>query len=169
MSSALLERKQWELAEHLSHNGVVLAKGDVVPGPWLVRADSSIKRLHSMEKFTPHTGRDGTRGVFLADNLHALMFPDTGIYWVFETNSLDGRWLSEPSELFNQWLNYFAVQAGISPDTYGHYVHLQSMIYSTWPVYQRDEGIATWPTELSPELAVLALVYQHGEWDVFAK
>ena len=164
-----MERKQGELTRHLGNNGIVLQTGDVMPGPYLVRADSNLKRLNTLDKFVPYPGKDGTRGVFLADNIHSLMYPDVGIYWVFATNSLEGRWVSEPSELYDQWLNHFAVQAGITPDTYSNYVHLQSMIHSTWPVYQSNEGIATWPTELDPQLAVLALLYRHGDWEVFAK
>lgn len=115
------------------------------PSPVLVRSESTLSRLtNSNEKmFTPQTGEMGTKGVFFADCLKALMYPSEGAFYVFHTGDVAQDWLVAPSEQFRRELERVAQQRNLRLTSVSGGVEAEEVVYDRFNVYQAKRGIAT--------------------------
>lgn len=158
-----LERKRDALYFVLNSQGICLPYSpslDTTPGRWVVRAERDVNRLKNPleNHFRPHDGQYGEFGVFLGDNLSCLMYPDRGIYWVFESRDISGSWLCVPSEEWQERYQQVIRENRLNPESFGDGFRAQQEIHEQHFVYNRETGVCTSPVALSPLAAAKVLI-----------
>lgn len=138
-------------------------------GEWLIRGDPKVKRISSCEPMLPQSGRDGTWGVFLADNLKQLMYPIPGVFWVVAVGELSRNWLYKPSNLYDEWINFFASSHRLNLRLYGGYVEAERMVHQSFDVYDTRSGIATLNNALTVQDCNLAVVHDGKNMTVWRR
>lgn len=159
-----------EIKQLLSqHNVVVEVEPQTMgmPGMWLMRGDPDLSRKTELKSFEPHPGQDGTWGVFFADNLTSLTYPNPGIYWIFYSQNVTDQWVIYPSPFFDELIKHFATIGGNDLSTYGGYVEAQRHLFETYPVYDVNRGIATVNYPVDPRIATLGVVAVNSQFEIF--
>lgn len=141
--------------------------GQTGPGDWFVRGDPDLARRDFMHPFQPHSGQDGSWGVFLADNLHMLSYPNPGAYWLFSASCLVHGWIMHPSPLFDELIEHYASTIGTNISTYGGYVAAQRLLFEHHSVYDVPRGILTLNSEVDPRGATLVVLLINNRFDIF--
>lgn len=113
------------------------------PREWLLRGETSKQHLLGCESLCPHAGQMGTSGVFFADCLSSLMYPDPGVYYIFRADDLAHDWLLAESDRYKQIASVYAQQQGLNPTKICDGIAIESFMYDSFQIYQADTGIAT--------------------------
>src|SRR3990172_8173475 len=160
-----LERKQNALYFVLNWQGICLPSSpsfeNNTPGRGVVRAESgTVNRLKNPleNPFVPNAGQYGEFGVFLGDNLSSLMYPERGIYWVFESGSISESWLCAPSREWQARYEQVIRENGLNPKSVTDGYRAEEELYRQHFVYKKRTGVCTSPVPFSPLAAAQVLV-----------
>lgn len=129
--------------------------GALSPGKWLMRGESNKRRLLDVSQrfFQPQPGEGGTHGVFLGDCLESLMYPDAGVYYVFDSEIVSTRWLPIPSQSYLNQIASIGQELNLNVNMVVDGMKAETILYKQYPIYQRTRGIATLPCELALDKA----------------
>lgn len=120
---------------------------DTTAGPrqWLIRGEQNKNRLlHPKENpFTPQSGEWGSHGVFFGDCASSLMYPEKGAYYIFDTSSLNDKWIISPSREYKELLQKTAEEKNLNLANITGGVNAEQEVYKANSIFQSKRGIAT--------------------------
>lgn len=150
------------LKEAISKKGISfpdLPKSSLLaPRKWLIRAESDFDRLIYRTPFFPQDGQMGSRGVFFGDCWSCLMYPNPGIFYVFETSKLKQHWIAVGSAEYQQIIDHLLNISTLNMNTVGNGIEVESQFYTQHAVYEPNTGVATVNEVLSINSAALIVI-----------
>ncbi|MEK7534677.1 MAG: hypothetical protein AAB600_05080 [Patescibacteria group bacterium] len=138
----------------LDENGLDIPKNPnpnaKIPQRWLLRDESNKNRLLDINQrnFQPQSGQMGSYGVFLGDCLTALMHYKSGAYYLFDRDTIDGDWLSIPSESYTEQMKRIGRQHNLRIERLSDGLMAETILFKHSVTYQPTTGIVTVPYPL---------------------
>lgn len=145
--STELQEQQHRLSDELNRLGIEFPQdpdlNENSPRPWLVRGSHNKGILTNGDKFLiPHDGQMGSTGVFFGDCLRPLMYPHTGVFYVFLTTEVATDWLSTSTDRYQAILKHIADEKRLDTRTISGGIDTEAEVYAHYNVYQAHSGIA---------------------------
>lgn len=160
----VVEDQRSKVVTALHENGIDVPNNPdpnaITPRRWLLRGEANKTRLldTSLREFKPQSGQMGSYGVFLGDCLASLMYYSSGIYYLFDKDSIDSAWLCIPSESYTRQIQQIGQQHNLSVDNLHDGLLAESILFQQSTTYQPISGIVTIPYSLDVGKAQMIFV-----------